>query len=71
MVYHLKKAREKQVAAGEKFFLTTDDFKHTLPGLYKRGLVSTKMEVVNGKKFLRIHLTDDGIAFLDRYNIVQ
>ncbi len=57
MLYHRNKAREKQVAAGEKFFLTTDDFKHTLPGLFTRGLVGTKMEVVNGKKFLQIHLT--------------
>jgi len=42
-----------------------EDLKGSLAALYKRGLVDTKYEDVNGKKLLCIIVTDRGVKFLE------
>ena len=41
-----------------------EDLKGSLAGLYKRGLINTRMEDVNGKKLLCLYLTESGIDYL-------
>jgi hypothetical protein len=52
----------KQCLKKEKCF--AEEMKSSLPGLYKRGLVETKMEIVNDKKLLCIYVTESGKKFL-------
>ncbi|MDQ6757674.1 MAG: hypothetical protein M3004_12145 [Bacteroidota bacterium] len=41
-----------------------EDLKGSLAGLYKRGLVDTKIQDINGKKLLCLVVTDAGVKFL-------
>lgn len=41
-----------------------EDMKSSLAGLYKRGLIETKMETVKQKKMLCIYVTESGRNFL-------
>ncbi len=43
------------------------DFKGSLSGLYKRGLVNTKRVTVDGKEIVGVYITQAGIALLERY----
>ena len=45
-----------------------EEMKSSLPGLYKRGLIETKMEVINNKKLLCIYVTEMGKKFLEDLN---
>ena len=45
-----------------------EDMKGSLAALYKRGLVDTKMQDVNGKRILGIIITDAGINYLKNLN---
>ena len=62
MVKKLKQCFEK-----EKCF--AEEMKSSLPGLYKRGLVETKMEMVNDKKLLCIYVTETGKKFLEKMEL--
>lgn len=42
-----------------------EEMKSSLAGLYKRGFVETKMEVINDKKILCIYITQSGKEFLE------
>jgi hypothetical protein len=41
-----------------------EDLKGSLAALYKRGLVDTKIQDVNGKRLLCIFVTDAGVNYL-------
>lgn len=42
-----------------------NDLKSSLAGLYKRGLIETKMELVNEKKMLCVYVTAKGKKLLE------
>ncbi|MEO8855082.1 MAG: hypothetical protein ABI359_14960 [Ginsengibacter sp.] len=46
------------------------DLKSSLAGLYKRGLIETKMEVVNDKKMLCIYVTEPGKKLLIEFEVI-
>ena len=46
-----------------------NDLKSSLAGLYKRGLIETKMELVNKKKMLCIYVTANGKKMLAEYEV--
>lgn len=48
-----------------------EEMKSSLPGLYKRGLIETRMEIVNEKKLLCIYVTDRGKKFLAGLNEIK
>ena len=56
----------KQCFKKEKCF--AEEMKSSLPGLYKRGFVETKMEIINDKKLLCIYVTESGKRFLEKIN---
>ena len=63
MIQKLRDCHEKQ-SLNENNTCLEEDLKGSLAALYKRGLVDTKMEDINGKRLLCIVVTDAGINFL-------
>ena len=66
MIAKLKECHEKELAGGEKIPCLPDEMKSSLAGLYKRGLIETRMEIVNNKKQLCLFVSEAGKNFLKR-----
>ena len=64
MIKKLKECHEKST---DMPFLA-EEMKSSLPGLYKRGLIETKMEVINNKKLLCIYVKKIEKKFLEDLN---
>ena len=64
MVEKLKECLEKQSANGDVIPCLPEEMKSSLPGLYKRGFITTRMEIVSKKKQLCIYITPSGKNFL-------
>lgn len=62
MIRKLKNCLERE-EKGHKPFLA-EEMKSSMPGLYKRGLIITKMEMVGNKRLLCIYVSDEGKEFL-------
>jgi hypothetical protein len=67
MLAHLQKGRSIELSDNGRNICNTDDFKGSLPGLYRRGLVDIKMVMLDGKEVAGVYITTSGISFLDRY----
>jgi hypothetical protein len=63
MIEKLKECFEKE-SSNIQIPCLPEDIKSSLAGLYKRGLINTKMERVNGKKVLCVYVTAEGKKFL-------
>lgn len=63
MIEKLKHCLEKEAQGTDPCL--AEEMKSSLAGLYKRGFVETKMEVVNNKKLLCIYVTNSGKEFLN------
>lgn len=63
MIAKLRECHDKE-QHGEKLPCLPEEMKSSLAGLYKRGFIDTRMEMVNGKKLLCIFVTDAGRKFL-------
>jgi hypothetical protein len=64
MIEKLRDCHEKLSASGGHIPCLQEDLKGSLAALYKRGLVDTKIQDVNGKKLLCIVVTDAGVTYL-------
>jgi hypothetical protein len=64
MIAKLKECQEKELASNEKIPCLPEEMKSSLAGLYKRGLIETRMEVVNNKKQLCLYVSESGKNFL-------
>ena len=64
MIEKLKECYEKELNGDEKIPCFPEEMKSSLAGLYKRGLIDTRMEIVNNKKMLCIYVTESGKTFL-------
>lgn len=64
MIAKLKECYEKELASSEKIPCLPDEMKSSLAGLYKRGLIETRMEIVNNKKQLCLYVSEAGKNFL-------
>jgi hypothetical protein len=60
MIEKLKECHEKELNSGEKTPCFPEEMKSSLAGLYKRGLIDTRMEIVNNKNQLCIYVTESG-----------
>lgn len=65
MIAKLKECLEKQLQNNGKLPCLPEEMKSSLAGLYKRGLVETRMEYVDNKKLLCIYVTDSGKKLLE------
>jgi len=64
MIKKLRDCYEKQSKNGSLPCME-EDLKGSLAALYKRGLVDTRLQNVNGKQLLSVVVTDAGIKFLE------
>jgi hypothetical protein len=62
MIKKLKDCHEKTSQKGHPCL--EEDLKGSLAGLYKRGLIDTRMEDINGKKLLCMYVTNAGTDYL-------
>lgn len=67
MVEKLRDCLEKE-KNNKKIPCMAEEMKSSLSGLYKRGLVETRMEFINNKRLLCIYLTEMGKQFLQSLN---
>ncbi|MDB5198198.1 MAG: hypothetical protein JWO92_161 [Chitinophagaceae bacterium] len=63
MIEKLRDCHDKQSKNGGNPCLQ-EDLKGSLAALYKRGLVDTKIQDVNGKRLLCIIVTESGVTYL-------
>lgn len=64
MIAKLRECLEKELKNNSQVPCLPEEMKSSLAGLYKRGLVETRMEYVNNKKLLCIYVTDSGKKIL-------
>ena len=64
MIEKLKECHEKELNNAEKIPCFPEEMKSSLAGLYKRGFIDTRMEIVDNKKQLCIYVTESGKKFL-------
>jgi hypothetical protein len=67
MLAHLKQGRSIELSENARNICVIDDFKGSLPGLYRRGLVDIKTVMVDGKEIRSVYITNSGISFLHSY----
>ena len=63
MIEKLKECNEKELSSG-KIPCLPEEMKSSLAGLYKRGLIDTRMEIINNKKQLCLFVTEAGKEFI-------
>lgn len=63
MIKKLRECNEKSNNSQMPYL--AEEMKSSLPGLYKRGLIEAKMEIINNKKLLCIYVSDVGKKFLN------
>ncbi|MEO6707216.1 MAG: hypothetical protein ABIN04_15360 [Ginsengibacter sp.] len=68
MIEKLKECFEKESSENSAMPCLPEEMKSSLAGLYKRGLIGTRMETIHDKKILCIYVTDMGKKFLTTYN---
>ena len=64
MIEKLRDCHEKLSKSNGSIPCLEEDLKGSLAALYKRGLVDTKIQDVNGKRLLCIIVTETGKAYL-------
>ena len=65
MISKLQECLDKEKENDGKVPCLPEEMKSSLAGLYKRGFVETRMELINNKKLLCIYVTDSGKKFLE------
>jgi hypothetical protein len=63
MVDQLKKCYEMQLGNQTCF---PEHLKSSLAGLYKRGFITTRMQTINNKNLMTVHVTKEGERFLEK-----
>lgn len=66
MIEKLTECHDKELKSGLVIPCLPEEMKSSLAGLYKRGLINTRMEVLDNKKQLCIYVTDAGKNFLKK-----
>lgn len=64
MIRKLRKCLEREGSDNRPFL--AEEMKSSMPGLYKRGLIVTNMQMVGNKRLLCIHVSDEGKKFLNQ-----
>jgi len=68
MIEKLQECLEKESLNNGQVPCLPEEMKSSLAGLYKRGFIGTKMELINNKNILCIYVTDLGKSFLSAYD---
>lgn len=68
MIHMLKKCHQSELT--EKHF-TMEDMSYAVAPLFKRGLIELKKEIVENKYLHCIHLTKEGVEYLEKLSLVE
>ena len=68
MIQKLKLCREAELQSVNEKPVTMEDMSYAVAPLFKRGLIEIKKQVVENKHLHCIHLTRDGIEYLEKLN---
>ncbi len=60
----IRKLRKCLASENENKFFLAEEMKSSLPGLYRRGLIITKMENLDNKRLLCIYVSEKGKELL-------
>jgi hypothetical protein len=71
MIQKLKQCRKAELDTSNKKVFTMEDMSYAVGPLFKRGLIEMKKEAVDNKVLECIHLTKDGIEYLEKLNHVE
>ena len=69
MLEKLRDCHNKVTKSGGLHPCLQEDLKGSLAGLYRRGLVETKIQDVDGKKLLCLFVTNSGVEILKKIEI--
>ena len=64
MIRKLKNCLEREEMENKPFL--AEEMKSSMPGLYKRGLIDTRMQMVGNKRLLCIYVSHEGKEFLNQ-----
>jgi hypothetical protein len=67
MLEQLRRGRAIELSGTERNICVAEDFEGSLPELCRRGLVSIKMNGLDGKELSTVYITDAGKALLHKY----
>ena len=62
MIKKLRNCLKRELEENKPFL--AEEMKSSMPGLYRRGLIITKMENIGGKRLLCIYASDRGKKYL-------
>jgi len=71
MIQKLKQCREAELHSKVEKPFTMEDMSYAVAPLFKRGLIEIKKQVVDNKQLHCIHLTRDGIEYLEKLEKVK
>jgi len=66
MIEKLKLCREAELKPVNEKPVTMEDMSYAVAPLFKRGLIEIKKQIVENKQLHCIHLTSDGIEYLEK-----
>lgn len=65
MIQKLKQCHEAELDIGNKKPYTMEDMRYAVAPLFKRGLIEVKKQLVYNKFLHCVHLTKEGIKYLE------
>ena len=66
MIQKLKQCHEAELDETNEKPYMMEDMRYAVATLFKRGLIEVKKEIVDNKLLHCIHLTNDGIEYLEK-----
>lgn len=66
MIQKLKECRKAELDEGNERPFMMEDMTYAVAPLFKRGLIEIRKQIVENKTLQCIHLTKDGIDYLER-----
>ncbi len=71
MIQKLKQCRQAELNAQNEKPYTMEDMSYAVAPLFKRGLIEVRKQMVDNKVLHCIHLTKDGIEYLEKLRPVE
>lgn len=69
MIQKLKQCRQSELHEFSEKPCTMEDMSYAVAPLFKRGLIEIKKQVVDNKLLHCVHVTKDGVEYLERLKV--
>ena len=71
MIQKLKQCRQAELDGENERPYTMEDMSYAVAPLFKRGLIEVRKQLVDNKALHCIHLTQDGIEYLEKLKVTE